>query len=241
MDSAKRSRTGYLLGIAEYEKIYETKSRAIKRWREIGLARNPPEPPPLDNPSEMVTWWERCMTNRPSAGVLAARERFLSGEISQPASAVGEIQPPTPVAAKTEKARPGRIALTADQLAAIVPMEMDGHLSELKRTAATLRAEYEEAARNRALYDDTTYQRALKRYQDAVQSLVQLEDQLAEQRLKNGTLVPLDTLRAELPPLLSTIADGFVSFLINNLSLPRARALTEVDRLFRAFRESRFA
>lgn len=60
---AKRAR--YLHPLADYEKIYGRKERALKGWIAIGRDVKPnAELPPLDQPALMKHWWTRHMSQR---------------------------------------------------------------------------------------------------------------------------------------------------------------------------------
>ncbi|MFK5920928.1 MAG: hypothetical protein QM496_02010 [Verrucomicrobiota bacterium] len=61
----KSTATTYPHKLSHYAELLGYKSdRTIKRMIKRGREKNPPDPPPLDNPGEVAGWWRRVMTQK---------------------------------------------------------------------------------------------------------------------------------------------------------------------------------
>lgn len=69
---------------------------------EAGKLANPPAPPPLDDPAQMLSWWHRVKTNRPPDILVRLAAGQTGGTNSPPAVAYPAPENPAPPIAAVE-------------------------------------------------------------------------------------------------------------------------------------------
>jgi hypothetical protein len=77
--SGRRKRAKYAKKLSEYEAIYETSYRNLRRWIATGIQKG--KPVPLDDPGAMAGWWIDCMKHIVPAKIaaLAAQPALAAG------------------------------------------------------------------------------------------------------------------------------------------------------------------
>jgi len=168
--------------LAHYATRYGVAVDSIKRWRT--LARQKGDPCPLDDPSDLIAWWGRCMSYACPDNILAATTPELP--------AAPQSQPP-PTSASPEPSQ------DLDSLG-LSPEE------ELRMSAATLRAAYN---RLQHAYDSapTTIPACAKALAAEQATHARVKASVEKHRLTGGNYLPRASVEQDLARLAQMIAD----------------------------------
>ena len=221
----KPTRSGYRHPIVPgcpYEKTYNRKIRILKSWIAEGRAAN--DPCPLDEPRQMVEWWQRHKKQVVPADLAAAAERAAISD---------ETARPSPDA-------PSVPSVLSVDLSAVQGLDLAAAIESQQRQLAALNAQLDHALKQ-PHPDDSQLTRLSNRWDKCVERLRKLEDSINEQRIKSGELIAIVALREELLPIIETISTKFVEVLTDRVGLPRDQALAYADDCFRELHESRFS
>jgi hypothetical protein len=236
--AALNHRPAYKLGLAEYHAVYEVKERGMKKWLAkartdwiaAGCPAGGPDFPPLDDAPKMLAWWLAHMEHAPSlklytlAGVAPDQEKAPEARSGAPA-------------ASTSSEPPHR--RTAVDVAAIEGLDLAGAALRQRKLVAAALGAYENALGNSAV-PEATVTLLSKRYDEAIERLRKIEDSLTKTEESRGNMVHVNDLRAEIVPLLLTLASSLPAEMSEQLGIDRVRATLFADRWFRHLRASRF-
>lgn len=232
--AALKHRPSYRQEYACYHETYLVKERGVKKWIEkartdwiaAGCPAGGPDFPPLDDPPKMLTWWLAHMKHAPGDRLME-----LAGQTAAPASpaSLDKQTAAAPIVSVRE-------AVDVDKL---VGLDLAGAAVRQRKLLEAAITGYESALRNPAT-NDATINLLAKRADDAVERLRKVEDSLAAAEKSRGHLIHINDLRAELAPMLVTLATSLPIELTEQLGIERARAVAFVDRWFRHLRASRF-
>lgn len=241
--AALKHETRYRKALGGYFATFAVKERGLKKWIEkarvdwiaAGCPAGGPEFPPLDEPAKLLAWWQGHMTREPSAILYSlAGQTSPDAEVahvSVPSDKRGSGEPPAPAAA----AQP-RTVINVNDLEGV---DLASAAAMARKTVAVAWAEYDSAQRDPNSSESTLTMRA-KRFDMAVERLRKIEDSVTDAEKKRGYLIHVDVLRAEIAPLLQSLANAIPLALVEQLGMDRARALVVADKLFRDLRGSRF-
>lgn len=210
----------YQRSYKDYEKTYGKSARTIKWWVSQGKSREKPDLPPLDRPAEMPAWWERAMKQRcPRSVEDAARAAAAKAEVPQP-------ERPKPVigAGAPREVKP-----------AIAPIfeppqitTQEQNLVHLKEQLARARQELlEEQAKDEP--DTHRLELRERKWRDLRNEVDKAEEVVFKMRTKQGKLVDVEELGAQLLPMLVTTAEAFRS-LVTRLKPKLGEAKTDEER-----------
>ena len=226
------ARAKYNRPLGEFAALYHLSLSGLNKLVARGKRADPPELPPFDQPEKMADWYRRHFTHAPPPRLLELAEGPPTA--SEPPAKRPSAKPPTP---PTTEPPPQRAAVDMDTIA-----EMDlvtAAAMQRKKVAA------EWLAYNRAQADRSSTQQALKtaadRYDSSISTLAKIEAQVTAAEAARGDRPHLKDIRAELGPLIASIATLFTNILIERAGLPRERAIALAAECFRDLTASRFA
>lgn len=226
-ESAAYSKTitkdAYAKPYKDYVEIYKKEVRTIKWWVEQGKrAEGGPDLPPLDAPAAMPGWWERRMKQRcPQAIMDAARASAGSAPQSPRSSSVPSQ---SPASAPPPGPRFENVAVSTQEQS----------LHHLKEQLARARHDLltEQAAE---VPDQVKIETKERKWRELRNEVDKAEEAVFKMRTKQGKLVDLEELGAELLPMLVTVAESFRSLLTRlKPSLTAAAADEERDVIWQA-------
>lgn len=188
-------RAKYAKGLKDYEPLYDTGERAIKRWVKTGREANPPELPPLDQPELMAAWWRRHMAQRVPAKLLAL-ERVAdlgSAEVVEP-SAEQTVGASGPAGEDKNQVTPINLQ----------NMEMDeGEAVRQARGIAKANYKHVEEATGSGKHDD--YRRWFPIWAESAELMRKLEKEDRDARKASGSLISRSAVLGELGQLLEAL------------------------------------
>lgn len=217
------TKDAYKLPYKDYVETYKKQVRTIKWWVEQGKkAEDGPDLPPLDEPAEMPIWWKRRMKQScPQSIVDAARGASGPG----PSSAPPPSKPGSPPATPLNSAPPPGVLPRFENVAVSTQEQSLQHLKEqLARARHDLLTEQAMEPPDQAKIE--TKERKWRELRNEVDKA---EEAVFKMRTKQGKLVDLEELGAELLPMLVTVAESFRS-LLTRLKPSLTAASTDEER-----------
>ncbi len=180
----------------EYEAIYGKKERTIKWWVTQGkTASGGADLPPLDHPTEMPAWWDRVMKQRCPQSVLDAARAASSS--------------PPPLSSKTAAAPPPPPGgMPRFETPAVTTQEQN--LQHLKEQLARVRHELLEA-QNEQPPDQSRIEAKERKWRELRGEVDKAEEAVFKMRSKQGKLIDVEQLGADLLPMLVTVANSIRS------------------------------
>lgn len=223
-DTAAYSRAltegAYQRSYKDYEKTYGKNARTIKWWVSQGKSREHPDLPPLDRPAEMPAWWGRVMKQRcPRSVEDAARAAAAKPEVTKAdrPSPANPSAPPPPV-------KPGAVPIF--ETPQVTTQEQN--LVHLKEQLARARYELLEE-QDKDAPDQHRLEQKERKWRELRNEVDKAEEVVFKMRTKQGKLVDVEELGAQLLPMLVTTAEAFRS-LITRLKPRLAECATEEER-----------
>lgn len=215
--SKRKTEDSYRKTYKEYVAIYGKQQRTIKWWVGQGKsAEGGPDLPPLDRPEEMPAWWARCMKQKCPASVLDAARAASADPAKTPPA------PAKPVAGAPEKpaaARAPTFVSTSTQ---------EQSLQHLKEQLARARQDLLEE-QSKEDPDPHKIETKERKWRELRKEADAAEEAVFRMRTKQGKLVDLEELGAQLLPMLVTTAESFRS-LVNRLKPRLSAAETDAER-----------
>ena len=217
------TKDAYRLPYKDYVETYKKQVRTIKWWIEQGKkAEGGPDLPPLDDPAEMPIWWKRRMKQScPRSVVDAARGSAGSG----PSASAPPPAKPSSTPSQSAGSPPPPPVPRFDNVAVSTQEQSLQHLKEqLARARHDLLSEQAIEPPDQAKIE--TKERKWRELRNEVDKA---EEAVFKMRTKQGKLVDLEELGAELLPMLVTVAESFRS-LLTRLKPSLTAAATDEDR-----------
>lgn len=200
--SKKTTEDTYSKPYKEYVPIYGKQERTIKWWVGQGKsAEGGPDLPPLDRPEEMPQWWTRCMKQKCPASVLDAA-RGASGK-----STPDRSTPEKPSASPAPKA-----SLPPPRYEPALVSTQEQSLQHLKEQLTRARQDLLEEQSKEEL-DTHKVEAKERKWRELRKEVDAAEEAVFKMRTKQGKLVDLEELGAQLLPMLVTTAESFRSLL----------------------------
>lgn len=219
------TKDAYKLPYKEYVPIYGKQIRTIKWWIQQGkAAEGGPDLPPLDCPAEMPAWWKRRMKQTCPKSVVDAARAAAGPSPSAPTATPG-TRPALPV---------GSTPVAAPRMENLAVSSQEQSLLHLKEQLARARHDLLEE-QNKAEPDPVKLETKERKWRELRNEVDKAEEAVFKMRSKQGKLVDIEQLGAELQPMLVTVAES-VRSLITRLK-PRLTAATndeERDAIWQA-------
>ncbi|PAW76831.1 MAG: hypothetical protein B9S32_13920 [Verrucomicrobia bacterium Tous-C9LFEB] len=232
-----RSENNYLRKHSEYAIIYGFEKRTIKRWIQTGREANPPELPPLDDPSAMPSWWGKYMTWRVPDKIIEAARAAKAAESPAPLSPVAV---PVPIDSPLPPSPPVSVEESGE-------LGLQGSLARL-RDAERKAYNAWQLVLSAAEPNDGEIKNKQRIWTDIADQLRATEKASPDILQASGDLVSKSELQKVLAEIHTTIAQSFRAMIrrvlpkIQNLTPTEADAIwnEEVDRVFAALRTNEF-
>lgn len=222
-ESAAYSKTvtkdAYAKPYKDYVEIYKKEVRTIKWWVEQGKkAEGGPDLPPLDAPAEMPGWWERRMKQRCPQSIMDAAR----------ASAGSAVAPQPPKLSSVPSQSPASPPPPVHRFENVAVSTQEQSLQHLKEQLARARHDLltEQAAE---VPDQVKIETKERKWRELRNEVDKAEEAVFKMRTKQGKLVDLEELGAELLPMLVTVAESFRS-LLTRLKPSLTAAATDEER-----------
>lgn len=247
-EKRRRERSMYPHPAAHYAAIFDVTARGVNKWIARGLAADPPEPPPLDDPSALVGWWPRHMKHRVPERLLIAKREF-EAKSGVPR---GTEEPLPDFALEAESAV--SVAAGPVEPIEVAPLEGsandEGFFASLLRTrrAERVASLAYEAAKKAVPRNEADIRITYNTWKDIAQQLRSMEKDAPEILKKTGDMWLSVDIVSELTPMLTSLKNG-VDSLWRRFSVKIGVQSTvatdriwqdEVDRLFAGLLESKF-
>lgn len=218
------TKDAYKLPYKDYVETYKKQVRTIKWWVEQGKkAEGGPDLPPLDDPSEMPIWWERRMKQScPRSVVDAARGSAGPGPAPAPPQPAKPSSPPSQSAGSPPPPPP------VPRFENVAVSTQEQSLQHLKEQLARARHDLlsEQAIEPP---DQAKIETKERKWRELRNEVDKAEEAVFKMRTKQGKLVDLEELGAELLPMLVTVAESFRS-LLTRLKPSLTAAATDEER-----------
>ena len=179
---------------SHYARVYGKAVRTLKWWVSQGHAAN--DLPPLDTPTDMPIWWDRVMKQRCPQSVLDAAR-------------AGAAAPSLPSASASQAApAPSHKAPSRFETPAVTTQEQN--LQHLKEQLARVRHELLEA-QNETPPDPSKIEAKERKWRELRSEVDKAEEAVFKMRSKQGKMIDIEQLGAELLPMLVTVANSIRS------------------------------
>lgn len=213
---------------SHYVGIYGKGVRTIKWYVQQGrAAEGGPDLPPLDDPVSMPLWWSRCMKQRcPDSILKAARAACATA---------------APVQAAPASSETAAAAVPSPRLENSAVASQEQNLQHLKEQLTSAR-EDQLKAENEDPPNFAAIETKQKKWRELRGEVEKAEEALFKLRSKQGKLVDLEQLGAELLPMLVTTANSIRSLLTRiRPQLAAAASEEERERIWQASVDESFA
>ena len=240
--------------LRDYEPIYGTTVRQLKRWLAIGRKCDPVDLPPLDEPSAMAAWWERMqaanhLKHTVPAKLLKHEEK--KSEASPPPAA--QESGPKAKAPKPDR-QPGTSASDSDE-PPLPPMQLDagGDVAAdlgLQQVQTLVKATYKQMEVALQRNNLTQYASLRREWQQLVQILRSWEKDIIKIQEGRGDVLRTREIKTELVRLFTTMGQSFFNALLKlaadlapeiGAEDRRQMAMTRRDEIYRHLKGSRFS
>lgn len=223
--SKEITKDAYKRPYKDYVAVYGKQIRTIKWWVEQGKkADGGADLPPLDSPAEMPIWWKRRMKQTCPASVLdaaraAAGPTAVEHTTAKPAGTPQASGAPAPSSPSPP---------SAPRFENIAVSTQEQNLQHLKEQLARARMDLLEE-QNRDPLDQAKVEAKERKWRELRTEVDKAEEAVFKMRSKQGKLVDLEELGAELLPMLVTVAESFRS-LLTRLKPKLTAANTDEER-----------
>ena len=221
--SKEITRGAYKRPYKDYVEIYDKKERTIKWWVEQGKkAEGGPDLPPLDDPAQMPIWWKRRMKQAcPQEIVDAAR-----GATKATSTTDNDKQGGAPIGHRPQQT--GSPIPPSPRFENVAVSTQEQSLQHLKEQLARARQELL-IEQSHEPSDQIKIETKERKWRELRNEVDKAEEAVFNMRKKQGKLVDLEQLGAELLPMLVTVAESFRS-LLTRLKPSLTAAATDEER-----------
>lgn len=199
------TKDAYKLPYKEYVQIYKKQIRTIKWWVEQGKKTDGgPDLPPLDAPAEMPIWWKRRMKQACPESIVDAARSASGAVASVPTVKVSASASPVTTSAPAPPLPP--------RFENVAVSTQEQSLEHLKQQLARARHDLLSEQANETP-DQSKIETKERKWRELRSEVDKAEEAVFKMRTKQGKLVDLEELGAELLPMLVTVAESFRSLL----------------------------
>lgn len=229
------SRVRYPKTLGEYETIYRTSERTLKRWVAEGRARQPdPDLPPFHRPSEMPAWHQRVYPQREVPAVLWELARAESSNSVPPVST--EAPPPlvlsTPPIGESSNSTPPLPRQSTIDFSSVESLGFEANVEELRKSLNIATKLWNEA-RAQDPPDENRIAALQKSRLATMTELRKAENDLIAYQKQHGDLVARADVRAENNRIAASIFNAVKRLVANTRPKLVGKTQPEQDNIWR--------